>query len=415
MGKDSFCKTAMSRREDILSCIDVTIMDRSANTALPSSYSKTLPAFRAGAAVTHAAGLSGKRFVDFLEPHACVSAFVLQHGSKCTPPRIEHRLRLSSLSQGRGIHVADENCTVASHEAGAQLVQEIFSAVPRFGVNRPGTVSFVRPLRAAQGRLKVAVKALGIDRRHTRVTEGRQSLQSQINSEARNRAIEDRLCGRLISLARRSRKVGHADIQIPASPTVFAEVTGTQIKSAQAKAVPQREPASCEIDLPCVVAKRSDLEGNPAQRASGTAALAPGQTNLSMLAASPGIFLRDLLHGLNGNIQSTIAARHPLEEGPEIKPGQKAPFALIHFDGQFVAVIKERVDFACQPREPRSVLVLHPQAQDPNGGRVITGHPYSSPANSLFLLSKTSRKAGRARRATLCLPGLKTGVSRAEP
>jgi hypothetical protein len=31
---DSFCKTAMSRREDILSCIDVTIMDRSANTAL---------------------------------------------------------------------------------------------------------------------------------------------------------------------------------------------------------------------------------------------------------------------------------------------------------------------------------------------------------------------------------------------
>jgi hypothetical protein len=27
-GEDSFCKTAMSRREDIVSCIDVTIMDR---------------------------------------------------------------------------------------------------------------------------------------------------------------------------------------------------------------------------------------------------------------------------------------------------------------------------------------------------------------------------------------------------
>jgi hypothetical protein len=65
--EDFFRKTAMSRREDILRCIDVTIMDRSAHTALPSPYSKTFPALRAGAAVTHAAGLGGKRFVDFLE------------------------------------------------------------------------------------------------------------------------------------------------------------------------------------------------------------------------------------------------------------------------------------------------------------------------------------------------------------
>jgi len=36
----SFCKTAMSRREDIVSCIDVTIMDRFARSALPSPYSK---------------------------------------------------------------------------------------------------------------------------------------------------------------------------------------------------------------------------------------------------------------------------------------------------------------------------------------------------------------------------------------
>jgi hypothetical protein len=60
----------MSRREDILGCIDVTIMDRCANSAPPSSYSKTFPAFGAGAAVTHAADLGGKRFVDFLEPYA---------------------------------------------------------------------------------------------------------------------------------------------------------------------------------------------------------------------------------------------------------------------------------------------------------------------------------------------------------
>jgi hypothetical protein len=80
----------MSRREDIVSCIDVTIMDRSAQTAPPSSYSKTFPTFRAGAAFTRAAGLGGKRLIDFIEPHACVIAFVPKHGSKRTPSRIEH-------------------------------------------------------------------------------------------------------------------------------------------------------------------------------------------------------------------------------------------------------------------------------------------------------------------------------------
>src|SRR5580693_4903123 len=42
----------MSRREDIVSCIDVTIMDRFAHRALPPSPSEIFPAFGAGAAVT---------------------------------------------------------------------------------------------------------------------------------------------------------------------------------------------------------------------------------------------------------------------------------------------------------------------------------------------------------------------------
>ena len=65
--EDSFRKTAMSRREDILRCIDVTMMDRPAHNALPSSYSKTFPTLWAGAAVTHAIGLGGKRFYDPLD------------------------------------------------------------------------------------------------------------------------------------------------------------------------------------------------------------------------------------------------------------------------------------------------------------------------------------------------------------
>src|SRR5258708_12348605 len=155
----------MSRREDIVSCIDVTIMDRSAHRALPSPYSKIFPAFRAGAAVTHAAGLGGKRFIDFLEPRACVSAFVQQHGSECAPARIEHRLRLSGLCERGGIHVADKESTVGLDQAGAQVVQEIFSAIPDLGVNRPSARSLPRPLPPCPARVQVPVKTLRIDPR----------------------------------------------------------------------------------------------------------------------------------------------------------------------------------------------------------------------------------------------------------
>jgi hypothetical protein len=131
--EDSFCKTAMSRRESVVSRIIVTITDRSANAALPLSYSKTFPAFRAGAAFTLATGLGGKRFVDFFEPHACVIAFIPKHGSERTPPCIRNRLRLSGL-----------------------------------GVNRSGTGSLSRSLRAGQLRLQIAVEPLAeaVPQRH---------------------------------------------------------------------------------------------------------------------------------------------------------------------------------------------------------------------------------------------------------
>ena len=131
----------MPRREDVLSRINVTIMDRFANAALPSSHSKTFPALRAGAAVTHAAGLGGKRFVDFFEPHACVIAFVPKHGSERTPPCIQNRLRLSGFGKGRGIHIADEDRTVAVDQLGTQFMQEVFAAIRDPGVNRSGSGS----------------------------------------------------------------------------------------------------------------------------------------------------------------------------------------------------------------------------------------------------------------------------------
>jgi hypothetical protein len=410
--EDSFGKTAMSRREDILRCIDVTIMDRSAHPALPSSYSKTFPALRAGAVVTHAAGLGGKRFVDFLEPHACVSAFVRQHGSERTPPRVEHRLGLSGLRQSGSVHVANEHCTVALGQPGAQFVQKIFPPIGHFGVNRSGPRSVTRPLSESERGFEIAVEALGIDWWQAAVTESCKLRQTQIDSKARNGAIQDRWDVRFIFIVSR---MGHTDIEIPASATVFAKITRAQLITAQSKTIPQRQPASGEVDLAGAIPNRSNLERYPAQGASRTAALAPGEADFSMLSAAARIFFRDLLHGLDGQMQGALAARDTFEKGPEIVSRQEAPLALKDFDRQFVAVIEDGVDLARQTRKPRRVLVLDPQAQNANGGRSETGPTYSLTNVGAQATPENAANVQKcAMRAPLSLSGIKAGVSRAE-
>src|ERR1700733_4795635 len=202
----------MSRREDILSCIYVTIMDRFAHRALPSPYSKIFPAFGAGAAVTPAAGLGGKRFIDFGKPHTCVSALILQHGSKGAPARIEHRLGLSGLCERGGIHVADEQSPVGLDQAGTQFVQEISSPIRDLGMNRPSSMSMASALRAGQSRFQVAIKALGLDRWQSLITERGKRAQPQIDAETGDGAIEYRADRRFISLIRPC--AGNTDIQI---------------------------------------------------------------------------------------------------------------------------------------------------------------------------------------------------------
>ena len=240
-------------------------MDRSAHRTLPSPYSKIFPAFRAGAAVTHAAGLGGKRFIDLGKPHACVSAFVLQHGSKCAPSGIEHRLGLSGLDESGGIHVADKEGTVGLDQVGAQFVKEIFSPIGDPGLNGSAPPGLRGALRAGQGRLQVAVETFGIDWRAI-IAEGCKALQSQINPDARDRAIEDRSDRGFIALIRHRLRARHTDIQIPASATVLTEITRAQCEVAQTITVPKRQPTACEVDLSASITNRSLKGIQPRER-----------------------------------------------------------------------------------------------------------------------------------------------------
>jgi hypothetical protein len=90
----------MPGRENVDGSVDVTMVHRFALAARPFSYSKTFQALGASAPVTATTGLGGIGFADFLEPHACDIALVLQHGSECAPARVQNRFCLVRFCKG---------------------------------------------------------------------------------------------------------------------------------------------------------------------------------------------------------------------------------------------------------------------------------------------------------------------------
>jgi len=65
---------------------------------------------------------------------------------------------------------------------------------------------------------------------------------------------------------------------------------------------------------------RPDFEGNPAEGATRTAALAPGQADFPMLSAPPRIFFGNLLHRLNRQMQGALPRVAPLRNGQKSNP-----------------------------------------------------------------------------------------------
>src|SRR5450631_2920297 len=143
--EDSFCKTAMSRREDIVSCIDVTIMDRSAHSALPSSYSKIFPAFGAGAAITLAAG--AVRVASPRRPEGQR----LSRGNRMRR-RALGLLMLAGLSAGSAAPVASDLDTVMSllamrRHGRVEFVEQKFLAILSRPVESSGELLYDAPDR----------------------------------------------------------------------------------------------------------------------------------------------------------------------------------------------------------------------------------------------------------------------------
>src|SRR6266478_8819892 len=161
LGGDSFCKTATSRREDVLRGVDVTVMDRSALATNPSSYSKTCGTFRATAHTARRTGLGRKHFANFGERYSCESAFIPEHRPKCRPARVEHRLSVRCFDQRGGVYVANENRAVFAHETSRELMQGVLPAMGDFCMNRTHSILLAGALRRGELNLKPAIELRG--------------------------------------------------------------------------------------------------------------------------------------------------------------------------------------------------------------------------------------------------------------
>ena len=71
----------MSRRENVLGCVDVPVVRRATCAANPFSYSQTCSTFRTAGGDGPAArtSLGGVAFIDYFKDDAGLVALVLQH------------------------------------------------------------------------------------------------------------------------------------------------------------------------------------------------------------------------------------------------------------------------------------------------------------------------------------------------
>ena len=206
---DSFCKTAMSRRENVPGCIHVPVVYRAASAANPFSYSQTCSTFRTAGGNAPAArtSLGGVALAHYLKDDTGLLALVFQHRLEHGPARIQRALGHLGFDQLPAGHIADKDRSIVLDHGGTELVQHVLALILDLGVDGLDPAFLACPLGDTQPGFELAIKApldaLGV-RGHSRF------LEAQVDAHA-GLAI----AGFGLHL--------YDHVQIPASPAVFAE------------------------------------------------------------------------------------------------------------------------------------------------------------------------------------------------
>lgn len=281
----------MPARENVLGSIYITIMKNTAFHARPLSYLQAFQPVRTAARTARRTGYSGKRFIDFIEQHARVIAFVLEHCSERRPASIQDGFRHRGFRHAGCVRVANKDCAVLKNEPGAKFVQKVLPAVSHFGVDRLHPILFARPLCNGQGLLGRPVDALCLN--SFAVRQGGEVFQAEVDADGSCAGGPGGI-------------YFHADVGIPAAACVLTEAARAELVSGQAVAVPNTEKQALVSQLAVLVADIAAFEWNPSERLTGSGRNTPPKFRLFELNAAANVFLSDALNGVAMNSQAFL-------------------------------------------------------------------------------------------------------------
>ena len=407
--------------QDIFSSVHITIMHSATFRTNPVPYSKPCDTFRPrigqGAAIR--TGLGCITLVHFFKPCAMPNGLVRELSSEGRPTCIENGLGHSALGKPGSIYVAYCNVVKLAHDAGAEFVVKVVTAIRNLPVYRTHPAPFARPLRGSQSGLSAPIDALRLD--FFARGQGSEVFQAKVNAHA------------LDGLTHASDSAIHLkhDIQEPVAPAVAGKVGAVlDFSNRQGATVEHAERVSSKSKGIALALQLPALERNPP-----VGFLPPvTQVRTFFLAARLGVLLTHSVDRARVQTQLFAASCGQLVQ---IEPGVPAPAKA---QGIFLPVITEAPNEIAGP----ALLVqqasqrLHPVSVNRNHfcffKKSSTARRISSDTEtSSFLESACNRsKAGSGRKkyvrfihtlyrqtqqpdsfaAALYLPGLKAGVSR---
>ena len=116
----------------------------------PLSYSEVCDTFGAADCAAARTDLGRESFVSLEIFGSVPEGFVAELRSKLRPACNENGLRHAGPGESRGVHVADYDKLVFTHEPGGQSVQKMLAGMGDLGVDGSGPQFSSRPLSASQ-------------------------------------------------------------------------------------------------------------------------------------------------------------------------------------------------------------------------------------------------------------------------
>ncbi len=292
--RDSFRKRRTSATENVYCRIEITIMNRTAITTDPFSYSKVGDTFRPRMwhRSTIRADLGSEAFVDFLKPGTMLNSLVCQLGTEGRPSNIVNRFRHAGLGKGQHIDSSNDNVVKVANDRTCLNMQEIVPAIGDFGVNRLNPFLLARPLGYRERRSGLPIELWGRD--GAAITHLRQILQSQIDPYTTQRRADWCFAD-----------LQH-DVEKPVPSPVAREIAAIKnLSFGERSRIEDAERTAGEAECITCTFQFAPFQGNPAQGIP----TAISKVRLARLGARFGILLTNIVDGAGVQTQFATTSR----------------------------------------------------------------------------------------------------------